>query len=49
MPTYSFDELDLREEPNRSSAAPSGGACAESTIVSQSCTKSARCSDPCCD
>lgn len=44
-PTELFDDLDLREEPQRG-AEPD--ACSESTIVSQSCLKTKRCSDPCC-
>jgi hypothetical protein len=46
MPTtYLFEDLDLQEEAARG-AAPD--ACSESTIVSQSCLNSRRCSDPCC-
>jgi hypothetical protein len=44
-PTELFDELDLREEPNR---GPAPDACSESTILSQSCLQTKRCSEPCC-
>ena len=46
MPNYLFEDLDLREEASREIEPPE---CAESTIVSQSCTNTARCSRPCCD